>query len=479
MNEAAKHWDKLTLAMEGRFMRLNRFGLAYALSILASVCLAAGDSGTDPAKVREFNVAQKELEHYLQEGQIEQALNKGEETYVLSKEIFGIGHKTAADMAYYYGLLLHKVGNNKKAEEVLKEAITMHETAYGKDARELIQVLTIYGEILPIEFRSKDAAPNQRSMVLHRALNIQKQNAPNDHIAYADLVARIAPALSKNLPDRDEALQLMQDALSVYEEKYGDDAPQLIPILKALGFSHAQPLRTSKQKQFLNRALEITRDSYPENRILYADLAFEAGTNLFRASQSGEAGSYLKESYKIYKTELGAEHDKTSIAAFTLGEFYFSTKDNKNAVEFLSTALLIISKNPSYRNYELRIHALLAEIYDRDNKGDLATEHLLAMGRMTPWQPDQEIFPVIRFNPDYPQAALRAGIDGSVEMDFTIDKSGRVKDVVVINSEGHKSFQGAAVKAMNKWRYFPRFENGMPVDTPHIKTKMTFEVDSY
>ena len=60
-------------------------------------------------------------------------------------------------------------------------------------------------------------------------------------------------------------------------------------------------------------------------------------------------------------------------------------------------------------------------------------------------------------------------------IDFTIDQTGRVQDAVVESHEGHLAYKKAALKAVKKFRYAPRFVDGKPVSTPHIKIKMIFE----
>ena len=66
-------------------------------------------------------------------------------------------------------------------------------------------------------------------------------------------------------------------------------------------------------------------------------------------------------------------------------------------------------------------------------------------------------------SPDYPGAAARKGIEGSVDVRFTITAQGAVTDVSVMSSDPAEIFDKAAVEAVRRWRYDPRFVDGQAV----------------
>lgn len=68
-----------------------------------------------------------------------------------------------------------------------------------------------------------------------------------------------------------------------------------------------------------------------------------------------------------------------------------------------------------------------------------------------------------RVSPDYPGAAARKGIEGSVDVRFTITAQGAVTDVSVVSSDPAEIFDKAAVEAVRRWRYDPRFVDGQAV----------------
>jgi protein TonB len=78
-----------------------------------------------------------------------------------------------------------------------------------------------------------------------------------------------------------------------------------------------------------------------------------------------------------------------------------------------------------------------------------------------------------RIVPDYPSAAKRDGIEGSVDLEVTISSRGDVADVSVLNATPPEMFEKSAVAAVRKWKYDPRFVDGLPSEA-HIKVHLDF-----
>ena len=63
--------------------------------------------------------------------------------------------------------------------------------------------------------------------------------------------------------------------------------------------------------------------------------------------------------------------------------------------------------------------------------------------------------PIKRVEPVYPPEAARAGTKGFVEVEFTVDASGKVASVSVVNAKPSRTFETAAVKAVKQWTFAP------------------------
>jgi len=90
---------------------------------------------------------------------------------------------------------------------------------------------------------------------------------------------------------------------------------------------------------------------------------------------------------------------------------------------------------------------------------------------------DRDIIPLVRINPDYPRRAQERGVEGWVQFEFTITPAGTVKDVKVIDSEPKGIFEDAATKAILRWKYNPKVEEGRAVERRGIRVVLRFDLE--
>lgn len=91
---------------------------------------------------------------------------------------------------------------------------------------------------------------------------------------------------------------------------------------------------------------------------------------------------------------------------------------------------------------------------------------------------DRDVVPLVRINPEYPQRALSRGIEGWVTIQFTITETGSVADPVVVDASPKGMFEDAALKAISKWRYNPKVEDGVAVARKGIQTMLRFQLEN-
>jgi len=77
--------------------------------------------------------------------------------------------------------------------------------------------------------------------------------------------------------------------------------------------------------------------------------------------------------------------------------------------------------------------------------------------------------PLKRRNPDYPHAAFRMGIEGSVLLEFSVDADGRVVAPRVVDATPPGVFEGAALGAVSTWSY-----ESLGVETKSMRVRLTF-----
>lgn len=88
-----------------------------------------------------------------------------------------------------------------------------------------------------------------------------------------------------------------------------------------------------------------------------------------------------------------------------------------------------------------------------------------------------EYLPLVKVQPVYPRRALARGIEGYVIVEFTVTRTGSVRDVRVVESNPPGVFDRAAVEAARKFRYKPRVVDGQPIDVPGVRNKITFRIE--
>ena len=87
-----------------------------------------------------------------------------------------------------------------------------------------------------------------------------------------------------------------------------------------------------------------------------------------------------------------------------------------------------------------------------------------------------DYLPIVRVAPVYPARALSRGLEGFVDLSFTVTTTGTVKDPVVIQSTS-SLFERAATRAVLKFKYKPRVVDGVPVEVPGVKTRISFQLE--
>lgn len=87
-----------------------------------------------------------------------------------------------------------------------------------------------------------------------------------------------------------------------------------------------------------------------------------------------------------------------------------------------------------------------------------------------------DYLPIVRVAPVYPARALSRGLEGYVDLVFTVTTAGTVADPAVEFSTS-SLFERAAIRAVMKFKYKPRVVDGVPVDVPNVKTRIRFQLE--
>jgi TonB family protein len=83
---------------------------------------------------------------------------------------------------------------------------------------------------------------------------------------------------------------------------------------------------------------------------------------------------------------------------------------------------------------------------------------------------------VKQVDPEYPRDAMREGIEGTIDLRFTVTTEGKVTDIEVVTANPPETFDRAAIAALRRWRYDPRREDGVAVDS-RTRVRLEFKLE--
>lgn len=294
---------------------------------------------------------------------------------------------------------------------------------------------------------------------------------------------------------RKKARKQLESAIDSFEDIYGKDSVRLVQPLSDLADSRGgDPDHASAQLRVYKRALKITAGHFGERSPEYATLSYRAGRNTYEQSSSISGRKYVEEAYEIFRENFGAEDRRTGSAVFLLGQIDFWLGKHGRSSESLESALIAFGGDTEHELENRRyIRGLLVKAYESNGESDLATQHCVALGKEFEFSPDQDYEPLFRLAPMYPMELLRQGIEGHVDIEFTVDEDGFIRNPMVMDSfmsdtpnrskfrsaakKDDRSFEDAALKAVARFRYAPRFEGSEPVPTEGVETRISFYLE--
>jgi TonB family protein len=89
--------------------------------------------------------------------------------------------------------------------------------------------------------------------------------------------------------------------------------------------------------------------------------------------------------------------------------------------------------------------------------------------------PESRLTRTVHRAASYPQRARERGIEGWVEVEFTVGADGATRDPVITAAEPAGVFDDAVLEAIGAWRYDPRTVAGKPVDQ-RVQARIRFQL---
>ena len=91
---------------------------------------------------------------------------------------------------------------------------------------------------------------------------------------------------------------------------------------------------------------------------------------------------------------------------------------------------------------------------------------------------DGEYLPIVKVAPIYPRRAQTRGTTGYCIVEYTVTKTGSIRDPVAVDCDPAGVFDRASVKAATKFKYNPRVVDGEPIEVAGVQNKFTYELEN-
>jgi protein TonB len=90
---------------------------------------------------------------------------------------------------------------------------------------------------------------------------------------------------------------------------------------------------------------------------------------------------------------------------------------------------------------------------------------------------DGEYLPIVKVAPIYPRRAQSRGIEGYCIIEYTVTKSGSIRDPIATDCSPKGIFERASLKASLKFKYKPRVVDGEAIEVAGVLNKFTYELE--
>ena len=298
-----------------------------------------------------------------------------------------------------------------------------------------------------------------------------------------------------------EARKIAKQALKLAESMHGRLALEIVDYWMTLGDVQGSLESAHFQGLAYRHALRLVGEHKGTNSIDYADRALYAGYRLYHDNGSAKARRWLKAAQSVYSSSLDEGDPRFATTALLLGRLEYQLGKVSSAARHLETGLTAaISGGAELSGVEIELRSALVELLERQGKSSEATEHCVAIGRLSSGGEIDELPLLYEARPAYSSEMANTIARVRVDVEFTVDPSGFVRDPRVVDfvhfttDVAHnrvrvavasswmedpdiEAVKSAALEAITRFRFAPKFADGHPVATAGVTHRFDFSID--
>lgn len=184
--------------------------------------------------------------------------------------------------------------------------------------------------------------------------------------------------------------------------------------------------------------------------------------------------------FDLAQKNFGPKNKDTLYFAQAVSEGYEALGDKRNLVAALNREIdLRIAAGESEQKMQLKRTTAIKYAEEIGDKAT-ASKHAVAISKAIEMAPGKDPQPVYRTETKYPPEQFTKGIEGDVEITYSLAANGTVMDAQVTKqtttAKPPTVFDTAALESFKTWRFTPMLQYGKPVPSEGHKFTLMFRL---
>jgi len=238
------------------------------------------------------------------------------ETWEARGRVLGEDHPATLSSGYNLALVLERRGLPGESEEIYREILTK-KSSFPDDAYPLMCDTMSNLAILLV----KRGVVDEAETYFRRVLKARRETLGNEHANTVRSIENLALFLRNNKGPV-EAEELYREVLDLHRKKIGEDHPETLKSLARVALSVQLQERYADAAELWQECVAGADRIPAKDRADKGTYLANLGDSLVALSRYDDAEEALIESFTIFRSALGNDHEKTVAALAALVQFY-------------------------------------------------------------------------------------------------------------------------------------------------------------
>ena len=334
------------------------------------LCLNSSDSCEESIATLQYKLGNS----LSKMNEYDEAFDAYRESIKIFSDALGPNHMRVGDVMYDVGALVYGHGDDdagEKSMECFKEVMRIYnfhgEQNHTKVADALVQMGSIHTD---------QADYDEAIDFLDKALNIYEEKSSNDACQIGKgLALQQVGRIHYAKEELDEAMVSFAEALRIFKQSLGENDMNVSLALSNIGIVHARRLEYAEAVEMCTKALKVRKMHFGDDQDV-ADSLFNIGNILDDWGKKDEAFKFFEKALALYKTLSGDNDLSVANCQQRIGSIYWTRKDVDNALNAFLDALDICEDgHDDIEDILLSVHKGLGDCYYQKEEYDLSLQN--------------------------------------------------------------------------------------------------------